>query len=61
MMVWNTLFIALTLLTSTGFVVTPKNVFRKVFVSRRSLHPNQPGEWAFRPSLSYPCAIEHDG
>lgn len=38
-----------------------ENLFRKVFVIRRSLHPNQPGESAERLSLSYPCATEHDG
>ena len=38
-----------------------ENVFRKVFVIRRSRHPDQPGESADSLSLSYPCAIEHDG
>lgn len=38
-----------------------ENVFRKVFVIRRAQHPDHPGESADRLSLSYPCAIEHDG
>lgn len=38
-----------------------ENVFRKVFVIRRSQHSGQPGESADNLSLSYPCAIEHDG
>lgn len=38
-----------------------ENVFRKVFVIRRSQHTAYPGESAERLSLSYPCAIEHDG
>jgi hypothetical protein len=38
-----------------------ENVFRKVFVIRRSLHTGKPGESANHLSLSYPCAIEHDG
>ena len=38
-----------------------ENVFRQVFVIRRSRHLAQPGESADSLSLSYPCAIEHDG
>lgn len=38
-----------------------ENIFRKVFVIRRSQHADHPGESADRLSLSYPCAIEHDG
>lgn len=38
-----------------------EHVLEKVFVIRRSQHPDQPGESAERLSLSYPCAIEHDG
>ncbi|WP_417393891.1 exo-alpha-sialidase [Gimesia chilikensis] len=38
-----------------------ENVFSKIYVIRRSLHPDQPGESAKRLSLSYPCAIEHNG
>ncbi|QEG41848.1 exo-alpha-sialidase [Roseimaritima ulvae] len=38
-----------------------ENVFEKVFVIRRSRHDNEPGESADRLSLSYPCAIEHNG
>ncbi|QDU47715.1 sialidase family protein [Gimesia panareensis] len=38
-----------------------ENVFSKIFVIRRSLHPNLPGESAKRLSLSYPCAVEHNG
>ena len=36
-----------------------ENIFRKVFVIRRSRHPEKPGESADNLSLSYPCAIEH--
>ncbi|WP_417733038.1 exo-alpha-sialidase [Rosistilla oblonga] len=38
-----------------------ETVFQKVFVIRRSQHPGEPGESADSLSLSYPCAIEHDG
>ncbi|QDS89065.1 hypothetical protein EC9_32620 [Rosistilla ulvae] len=38
-----------------------ETIFHKVFVIRRSQHPGQPGESADSLSLSYPCAIEHDG
>ncbi|TWT51664.1 LamG-like jellyroll fold domain-containing protein [Allorhodopirellula solitaria] len=38
-----------------------EDLFHKVFVIRRSRHPNQPGESAGSLSLSYPCAIEMDG
>ncbi|WP_237227779.1 exo-alpha-sialidase [Rubinisphaera sp. JC750] len=38
-----------------------ETTFSKVFVIRRSLHADQPGESAERLSLSYPCATEHDG
>ncbi|QDV12388.1 Laminin G domain protein [Rosistilla oblonga] len=38
-----------------------ENVFQKVFVIRRSQNPGEPGESADSLSLSYPCAIEHDG
>lgn len=38
-----------------------ENVFCKVFVIRRSLHPDKQGESAANLSLSYPCAIEQDG
>ncbi|HBN77548.1 MAG TPA: cycloinulo-oligosaccharide fructanotransferase [Planctomycetaceae bacterium] len=38
-----------------------ENIFRKVFVIRRSRHPDNPGESADSLSLSYPCAIEHAG
>ena len=38
-----------------------ENVFHKVFVIRRSQNPGEPGESADSLSLSYPCAIEHDG
>jgi hypothetical protein len=38
-----------------------ENSFSKVFVIRRSRHDDQPGESADSLSLSYPCAIEHDG
>ena len=36
------------------------SVFRKVFVIRRSRHPDQPGESADNLSLSCPWAIEYD-
>ncbi|WDQ17259.1 LamG-like jellyroll fold domain-containing protein [Rhodopirellula sp. P2] len=38
-----------------------ENVFCKVFVIRRSMNGDAPGESAKRLSLSYPCAMEHDG
>ena len=38
-----------------------ENQFSKVFVIRRSQNPEHPGESAAHLSLSYPCAIEHDG
>ncbi|QDV84729.1 exo-alpha-sialidase [Planctomycetes bacterium TBK1r] len=38
-----------------------ENTFSRVFVIRRSVHRDQPGESAEQLSLSYPCAIEHDG
>jgi hypothetical protein len=38
-----------------------ENLFQKVFVIRRSQHGDEPGESADALSLSYPCAIEHDG
>ena len=38
-----------------------ENLFCKVFVIRRSRQQNQPGESADRLSLSYPCAVEHQG
>ena len=38
-----------------------ETMFSKVFVIRRSLHADQPGESAERLNLSYPCATEHDG
>ncbi|MFG0267355.1 MAG: LamG-like jellyroll fold domain-containing protein [Rhodopirellula sp. JB055] len=38
-----------------------ENVFAKVFVIRRSMNGNAPGESAGSLSLSYPCALEHDG
>jgi hypothetical protein len=38
-----------------------ENRFGKVSVIRRSRNPGQPGESADRLSLSYPCAIEHEG
>lgn len=38
-----------------------ENVFCKAFVIRRSRHDDRPGESAESLSLSYPCAIEHDG
>lgn len=38
-----------------------ENRFSKVFVVRRSQNPDNPGESADRLSLSYPCAVEHEG
>lgn len=38
-----------------------ENIFSKVFAIRRSHHVDAPGESADVLSLSYPCAIEHDG
>ena len=38
-----------------------ENRFSRVFVIRRSRHPDQPGESAEHLSLAYPCAVEHDG
>ncbi|WP_047812702.1 LamG-like jellyroll fold domain-containing protein [Rhodopirellula islandica] len=38
-----------------------ENVFSKVFVIRRSMNGGAPGESAPSLSLSYPCALEHDG
>jgi len=38
-----------------------ENKFCRVFVIRRSLHEDLPGESAEQLSLSYPCAIEHNG
>ncbi|QDV41049.1 hypothetical protein Enr13x_08870 [Stieleria neptunia] len=38
-----------------------ENTFSRVFVIRRSRHQDQPGESAENLSLSYPCAIEHEG
>ncbi|QEG00452.1 hypothetical protein Mal15_45220 [Stieleria maiorica] len=38
-----------------------ENRFSRVFVIRRSLHRDHPGESADQLSLSYPCAIEHEG
>lgn len=38
-----------------------EDVFSQVFAIRRSLAPRQAGESADTLSLSYPCAIEHDG
>lgn len=38
-----------------------ENKFSKVFVIRRSMLKDQPGESAERLSLSYPYAIEHNG
>ncbi|EMB17844.1 cycloinulo-oligosaccharide fructanotransferase [Rhodopirellula europaea 6C] len=38
-----------------------ENVFAKVFVIRRSMNGNAAGESAASLSLSYPCALEHDG
>jgi hypothetical protein len=38
-----------------------QNDFTRVFVIRRSLHPDQSGESAETLSLAYPCAVEHDG
>lgn len=38
-----------------------ENLFRKVFVIRRSRHDGQPGESAENLSLAYPYAVEHEG
>ena len=38
-----------------------ENVVSKVFVIRRSQNRKHPGESADRLSLSYPCAVEHEG
>lgn len=38
-----------------------ENALSKVFVIRRSMHQGYPGESAEKLSLSYPCAVEHDG
>lgn len=38
-----------------------ENVFAKVFVIRRAMNGDAPGESAQSLSLSYPCAMEHDG
>ncbi|MDV6030519.1 MAG: cycloinulo-oligosaccharide fructanotransferase [Phycisphaera sp. RhM] len=38
-----------------------ENQFSRVFVIRRSRLQDQPGESAENLSLSYPCAVEHDG
>lgn len=38
-----------------------ENEFSQVFVIRRSLHKDQPGESAQNLSLAYPCAVEHEG
>jgi len=38
-----------------------ENVFRKVFVIRRSRNAGPPGESAENLSLAYPCAVEHEG
>jgi len=38
-----------------------ENRFSKIFVIRRSRQDGEPGESADRLSLSYPCAVEHDG
>jgi hypothetical protein len=38
-----------------------ENRFSKVFVIRRSMNPDHPGESAEHLSLSYPCAVEHEG
>ena len=35
--------------------------FSKVFVIRRALHPDHPGESAEHLSLAYPCAVEYEG
>ncbi len=43
-------------------VSTPgDNHFSKIFVIRRSLHEGLSGESARQLSLSYPCALEHEG
>lgn len=38
-----------------------ENMFSRVFVIRRSLHDDEPGESAENLSLAYPCAVEHEG
>lgn len=38
-----------------------ENTFSRVFVIRHSVNAGQPGETADKLSLSYPCAIEHEG
>lgn len=38
-----------------------ESCFSKIFIIRRSLHEDGPGESARQLSLSYPCAAEHDG
>ncbi|MFA6546934.1 MAG: hypothetical protein WCS99_21130, partial [Limisphaerales bacterium] len=38
-----------------------ESVFSRVFIIRPPVFPQGPGDVADRASLSYPCAVEHDG
>lgn len=63
-------YLVCTTATSNGGKRTPltialsrpgEGVFSKTLIIRRSLHASGPGESAERLSLSYPCAMEHNG